>query len=166
MMKKMISRIITGLGLAEAGIPGVCLCLVALLITVESVLRYALAEAILGLEEFTLILGLYTYFVGSAMASRGGVQIRVSIIDNIPLAPRIRQYINRSMYFWSLVVCGIYAYFAFTYVSWSVERQITILPLYWPEWIRNLSLLLGLVLMTIHHIVIFGRDLLKRETPA
>lgn len=161
---KAIKRVIAGGAFAETLVPSVFLIVVAIAITIEAILRYAFSYAILGLEEVMLIIGLYVYFLGSACASRDEAQIRVSIIDQVPIPALTRHVFNTTISFIAFVICGIYAYYSFLYVQWTVVTKVTIPPLNWPHIILGLSMLLGLTLMALHHLTHFIEYLRQRST--
>jgi len=156
-----VKKVISGAGLIEKTIPSVCIALLAILITAISTMRYAFSYSILGLEEFTVVVALYLYFLGSAIASGRGRQIRVNILDSVSIPPRVRSIIDIFVKFVAFMVCFIFSYHMFDYTQWTIERQITIEPLPWPQAIVGLSLAIGLLLMGVHHLVQFIQALRK-----
>ena len=145
----------------EISIASVSVFLVAIFVTLEAILRYVFSTSIFGLEEFTLIIAVYAYFVGSAYASKDNAQIRVNIIDLVPMPSRARQVINIAMGFIAFIVCSIFAYFAFGYCQWLLAADLIISPLEWPLFVAAFSILLGMGLMGVHHLVQFVQSLQK-----
>ena len=145
--------------LAETSIASGCILIVAIFVALESVLRYGFSYAILGLEELTLIVGAYAYFVGSACASKDKVQIRVNIIDIVPIPQRTRRIIDLAMGFISFTVCFIFTYYAFVYCRWVLSSEFTIAPFGFSIFVATFSSLLGLGLMGVHYLHQFVRML-------
>jgi len=156
-----INKWIGGARFIETLIPAVGLLLVAIAIATESVLRFFFSFAILGLEEATVVAGVYVYYIGSANASRDGAQIRISLIEAIPLRSGVRRTLDLIVGFLSFTVCFIFTYYAFDYAWWTVTAGITIEPLGWPMLVIAFSLVLGLGLMGLHHLEQFVRTLQK-----
>ena len=156
-----ISKAITGARFIETLIPAVALVLVAITIAVVSALRYIFSFAIFGLEEATVVMAVYVYYIGAALASRDEAQIRVSIIEAILKRSRARQIIDLIADCVTFTVCFIFAYYAFDYARWTITAGIIIEPLGWPQLAIAFSLMLGLGLMGLHHLEQFVRTLQK-----
>lgn len=156
-----LSLLATKGALAEISIASACVLIVAIFVTIESVLRYGFSTSIFGLEEVTLIVGAYAYFVGSACASKDRVQIRVNIIDIVPIPSGTRRIIDLAMSFIALAVCFIFTYYAFVYCRWVLSAGLIISPLFWSLFVATFSLMLGLGLMGVHYLDQFVRMLRK-----
>jgi TRAP-type C4-dicarboxylate transport system permease small subunit len=161
----VISKIVAAVLFVEKAVPAICVGLLAIQITAITVMRYVFSYSLLGFEEFTAILGLYLYFVGSALASRLNKQVRVNIIDSISIPPRARQIIDLVIVLAAFVVCAAFSYFALDYTVWTMERHVTIDPLGWPRAVIGFSLVIGLILMSIHELYRFVVKL-RQQLPA
>ena len=124
-------------------------------------MRYVFKFAIMGLEEFTLIVALYTYFIGSAYATSEQAQIRVTIIDSIPIRHSVRKLIDLFLSLLACVICAVWAYYAFVYCRWTLASNICLQPLNWNKSVVGFTLLLGVGLMSIHYLVQFVQYLRK-----
>jgi len=162
MVIEIIKKVIIGAAFIETLIPALGVALVVTSVIIGAVLRYVFNTLILGLEEVSVLIAIYTFFVGAALASRAKVQIRVNIIDIISISPYIRHIIDTSVAFASAAVCVVFTYWIFSFSQWTVKANITIPPLGWPKLVQSFSLLLGLALMSLHHLV-QGGQLLRKE---
>ena len=158
-MVKIVKKFIQGALLLERTVPFIGTVLIAVIITAISVMRYAFKFAILGFEEFILIVALYTFFVGSAYATSERAQIRVTIIDSIPIRRHVREYIDLFLTLLASFICAVWAYYAFVYCRWTVTANIVVPPLNWPRVIIGLTVLIGVGLMSIHYLAQFVGDL-------
>jgi len=147
--------------LVETLIASVAISTVAVLVTLESVLRYVFRTSLYGLEEITVVIGVYAYFIGSACASRDRAHIRVNVIDSLPILSRNRRIVNAGTDFIASIVCFIFAYYTFVYCQVLQAQNVTITPIGWPLAAAALSLLLGLVFMGTHNLVQFLQSFWK-----
>ncbi|MFC1931969.1 TRAP transporter small permease [Chloroflexota bacterium] len=165
MNRSYLKKSLDGMCFIEKAIPAIGLALILIFIAFESILRYLFSLAILGLEELTVLIGLYTFFIGSAGATRTGVQIRVTIIDGIPLAIRIRLAIATFAEAAGVIICGFFTYYLVKYVYWTVQANVTLEPFGWPRLILVMSALIGVALMGIHGIERFVGFLCHKIKP-
>lgn len=126
--------------------------MVVLLFSVFSVtvLRYIFNTSIVGFEEATLTIALYCYFIGAAVASRDGEQIKVNIIDEI---------LERSHFKWvfplmrsalTIIISIIFLYVSIDYGSFVLEKKLTISPLGISKFVAVASMIIGFLLIAFH----------------
>ena len=152
-MKKFIlacRKVINGFLFVETVIPRIGMLMLMLLIAYESLSRYIFSYTPLGIEEFTIIVGSYTFYLGSALSSRYGTQIRVTIVDSISLPANVRRTINVAMSFLSSLICVAILFYAFEFFNFTVDRNINIVPMMWPYSLHAFSIVIALALMALH----------------
>ena len=147
------------LGSVEKILPATCMGLLAIFITAITVMRYVFNYSILGFEEFTVIIAVYLYFVGSGLATRMNKQVRVNFIDSFHITKRTRKVIDLIVSLLAFFICLAFSYFTFNYSLWTLKRHITIDPLGWPMAIMGFGPAIGLLLMGIHELNKFLKNL-------
>jgi len=160
----VLKKINSGINIFENWYPPVGLAMIALIIASISFMRYALSTSIIGLEEISVLLGLYAYYLGAGAASRLGLQIRVSIIDSVNMKPLIRQIISSVVQFISAIICLIFVYYIIIYWRWIMSVGMILEPLGWPFMVSAFSMGLGTSLMAIHYTVHFINNIRKLKT--
>ncbi len=150
MARGHLKKALDGVLFIEKAIPAAGLALIVVFIAVGSGLRYLFSFAILGLSELTVIVGLYTFFLGSAGAARGGTQIRITIIDGISMPAGVRLAITKFAHAAGVLVCSFFTYYLVRYAQWIVQAGVTLEPFGWPKLALVMSALVGVALMGIH----------------
>jgi len=147
-----MNRVSFAVGWFEGILPAVGIILIAAGVALEAVLRLVFDTSILGLEQVTILVGVYTYYISSALASNKRSQIRVTLLDSVSLPLRFRHLLGILGNLISSLVCFAFVYYVFRLGVLSIREHITFPPLGVPYAIIVFSLLLGLLLMGIHHL--------------
>ena len=147
-----MNRVSSGITWIEGTVSAVGIVLIAVGVALEAVLRIVFNTSVLGLEQMTIIVGVYTYYMSAALASNRRSQIRVTILQSISLSPRTSNILGIIANLVSSIVCFMFAYYAFRLNILSFREHIAITPLGWSYVIISASLFLGLLLMGIHHL--------------
>ena len=149
-LNKIWSTTDTGLVKFVESIVIVAALALALVMVAQIIMRYWLMLPFLGIEETSVLLGLWLYLLGGAYCTRQGTHIKGGIVHLVFKKPKTQ----RSVRFAMSLVCVI-ASIIFSY--WSIWYLITIITihklstyLHWPMSIWVGCLPLGFVLMTVY----------------
>ena len=121
--------------------------------------RYILQTPVMGLEEATVYASLWLYMLGAANASRENSQIRANVIEIFIKTPKGHALAGVASELVSLMVSVWLTWWAWDFIRYSLRTGRESVTLYWPTLYADLSLLVGLVLVTLftvrtlwHHI--------------
>lgn len=160
---KVIKKALAVMVGIETYIPGAALVLAAILVTTISVTRYAFSWAFFGLEEITVVVALYAYYFGSIVATREKVQLRIDILDQIPLPSLVRRIMDLTWLLFGIGIFGVLTYISVVYALWTIERGLDVAPLGWPRVIMVVPLVAAFSLMAVHTLIQFVQGLTERR---
>mgnify|MGYP003681893152 CR=1 FL=1 len=124
--------------------------LIACFVSLEALLRYVVHSMPVGIEEGTLIIAVWVYFLGIAAASRDGKQITVSILDTLPISVNIRRRLDLVPDVVLLGTSCLFAYFAIVYCVKTYTSHVQVPPFYCSALVSTLSLAVGFVLASLY----------------
>jgi len=145
-----LSRVIYSM---ETIVSTVTMIIMLIFVFTGTVLRYFFSTSIVGMEELTVVIALYCYFIGASCASRDGSHIKVNIIDEL---------LESSKFDWvfisirSLAAIGInliFFYVAITYGSFVVGKNLSLSPLGISKLYVVAGLIIGFFLMAMHETI-------------
>jgi len=134
------------------------------LIAYGTILRYIFKTSILGMEETAILMGLYCYFFGVTAAINENDKIKVSILDDVYILPKIRRVMKVFSSIVSLVVIIAFAYISINYAISIKKINVLIVPLNISKLFAVLPLIVGFILMSIHEIKWLKYSLLDKRT--
>jgi len=152
-INKVLSTSETGLSFLQRALIIVTALALSFLMVAEVILRYWLEMPFLGIEETSVLLGLWLYFLGAAYTTRQGSHIKGGIAA---LVLKNQKTLGAVRFGGSLLctVAGVvFCYYATSYGMYifSVHRESTYLS--WPTIFWVSSMLAGFVLMTLYFLI-------------
>jgi TRAP-type C4-dicarboxylate transport system permease small subunit len=142
-----IGRIVLGVQTWLAVLAGLGL---ASLVVAQVLLRYVFELPILGIEEISVLLGEWVYFLGAAHATWRNEHIRGGLASLFLKGERARLVLRAFGDVVCLMInCGL-AYYAAAYWVDIVNSGRTSVYLSWPSALWVTSMALGLILMSIY----------------
>lgn len=124
-------------------------------ITIQVILRYVLQSSLMGVEEMSILFGLWLYFCGFALVSAHNQHIRGGLLTGF-LSARAQEIVDRTFSLACAVICLFFFILSWEYTEFilDVNRRSTFLR--WPTvfWVAslNLGLLLSVITLTIQAI--------------
>lgn len=121
------------------------LVLSALMFT-QIILRYVIQLPFLGIEETSVLLGFWLYFLGTAYITRQQTHITGGIADLVIKNPRVKLAIHFAGTIFCILTTMAFTYHGFNYFLFVLKTNRKSTYLAWPTWIWVSALLVGLVL--------------------
>ncbi len=137
----------------EDFIATISMVIILLFVLTATILRYIFNSSIFGLEELTVVIALYCYFIGASCSSREGSQIKVNIIDefmNNSKYDYIFYFIRTSL---SIIINIIFLYVSITYGKFVLEKNLNLSPLGVSKIVTVASLIVGFFLISVHETI-------------
>jgi TRAP-type C4-dicarboxylate transport system permease small subunit len=118
-------------------------------------LRWLFNTDFKGYEEILVMFAFWLYMIGSSYGSYKKNQITADILDIYLKEGRVKSVIHLVRSFATMVLSGVFMYWAYEFVAWSIQMKtktpVWRLPMVWGQ----SSLLIGLILVTFYNIVYF-----------
>jgi len=140
------------------------MCGLTVLVAYGTILRYIFQTSILGMEETAILMGLYCYFFGATAATNENDTIKVSILDDVYMLPKVRRAIKVLSSIVSLVVTIAFTYISIMYVISLKKTNVLIVPLNISKLFAVLPLIMGFFLMSTHEIKWLKYSLLNKNS--
>ena len=127
--------------------------IVLVFVLTATLLRYIFIKSIIGLEELTVVIALYCYFIGASCSSREDMQIKVNIID---------EFMDNSKYDYvfflvrtslSIIINLIFFYVSVIYGKFVLEKNLNLSPLGFSKIVVVASIIIGFLLISLHETV-------------
>lgn len=115
-------------------------------------LRYVLDQSLPAIEESSILVGVWLYFVAMVAVTRERSHLTGGIVDLFDLSPRTRRNIKSFNDFIGLCVVCIFAYYAFKYIAFTMKINRVSTNLSWPTALWIASSIFGFSLMAIYKI--------------
>lgn len=119
------------------------------LMLAQVIMRYMMESGFLGIEEVGVLLGVWFYFLGMALATRSGEQIRGGIADLLVTSPRGRWLLAVYEAGFTLIANTIFCWLALQYTLSLFESGRTSTYMSWPTWLWTASMACGFLLATL-----------------
>lgn len=120
----------------------------AALMFAQIFMRYVLKSPFSGIEEVTVLLGVWIYFLGMGYATKMHEHIHGGIIDLIisdPFKVKLIHFIGSII---SMIAAAIFGYFACKYAFFVIEKGRLSVNLQWPRGLWSGSMIVGFCMMT------------------
>ena len=150
----------------ETFISSITMVIMLIFVFTGTVLRYFFSTSIVGMEELTVVIALYCYFLGASCASRDGGHIKVNIIDELLESSKFDWLFTSLRSIAAIGINLIFFYVAITYGIFVVEKKLSLSPLRVSKLFVVASLIIGFFLMSMHEtirLVLFFRSILKKR---
>jgi TRAP-type C4-dicarboxylate transport system permease small subunit len=135
--------------LQRAAIITVALAL-AFLMVVQIVLRYGLEMPFLGIEETSVLLGLWLYFLGAVYVTREEAHIKGGIASLVIRNPIKLAWLRLVGTLLCLVSTCVFSYYAYKYAAFTFNIGRKSSYLSWPTILWVASMLFGFVMMLLY----------------
>ena len=153
----MSSKLLESLHTAEAGIAWiqraamivVGLSLAFLMVT-QIVLRYGLEKPFLGIEETSVLLGLWLYFLGAAYVTREEDHIRGGVASLVIKNPTTLGWVRLVGTVLCIAATCLFTYYAYKYAAFTMKIGRKSSYLSWPSILWVSSMLFGFVMMVFY----------------
>lgn len=119
------------------------------LMLAQVIMRYMTNSSFLGIEEIGVLLGVWFYFLGMALATHSGDQIRGGIADLMITSPRGRRRLALYETTFTLAANLIFSWLAAQYVLSLITSGRTSTYMSWPSWLWAASMACGFLLATL-----------------
>ena len=133
---------------------------VTIFVLVDVFARYIMQKSVTGLSEVTLVLVMWLYMLGAAVASDKNTHLHIDIVPQIlkrPMSIAIYRFIRASI---CLVIVCFFVIWAFELLSWGIRRHQVTPILFIPYISSQVSIFVVSLLFLFYYI----RDVLKAAT--
>lgn len=117
------------------------------LVFAQVIMRYFMDSSFNGIEETSILLAVWIYFLGMGYATREGEHIRGGIVSLVIKDPQNVAYIR----FFGSIICMlaacIFGYFAYSYAMNEIVKGRVSPSLRWPRGIWSASMIAGFAMM-------------------
>ncbi|MGB1239288.1 MAG: TRAP transporter small permease [Pseudomonadales bacterium] len=127
-----------------------CCISLALLMFIQVILRYVLDSPFVGIEEMSILLAVWIYFLGMGYATKTQEHIHGGILSLVVSDPLI---LNATRLFGGvLCMLGacVFGYFALQYALKEIDRGRASIVMQWPRWIWSSSMMAGFAMMIVY----------------
>ncbi len=118
------------------------LCLTTLMFA-QVLLRYVFASSFVGIEEVSLLLGAWFYFLGMAYVTRNGEHIHGGILTMLVKNGNTVRAVRIFVSFLSIAACIVFGYFATKYALFEIQTGRLSSYMRWPKGWWSASLIVG-----------------------
>lgn len=129
-------------------------------ITSQVVLRYVFKSNLMGLEEITIFIAFWLYFIGGTYGASKRTHISADLTDVYIKNKIIRQVVQLFASLITIFISSIITYYSVDFFIWSLEKGATSPVLNIPMYFSQSAVFVGFTLMTIYFITHFIKDLL------
>jgi len=152
-MSALLRKLELGLGhILEAGMV-ICGLSLALLMVAEVILRYWLELPFLGIEEVTVLLGLWLYFLSAAYVTREDAHIRGGIAELVIRNPVLLDGVRFTGTIVCLLASCVFFYYAVTYALFTISTNRASSYLRWPTGFWVASMAVGFVFIVLYFLL-------------
>lgn len=127
--------------------------LIALAVVLQVVLRYIFKAPLFGLEEFSLLIAIWVYFLGAILGTKLDAHVQGDVAARFFRTARSRAVVKVITWVLSCTACTLFLYHSATYSMWLYETGERTTGLWWPRVISVGSMFFGAVFMTLYCVV-------------
>jgi TRAP-type C4-dicarboxylate transport system permease small subunit len=136
---------------------------VSLSVFLQVLMRYVFHFSVFGIEELTLIVAMWFYFMGITYSIYSGMYIKVDVLSMLVRNQRVLKPFTIISLFFSLFAAALLCYYSFQYCLWAAgAKETTITWRISSNYITG-AVVLGSGLMALH-LMIKIRQIFKRRT--
>ncbi|MBA4502224.1 TRAP transporter small permease [Marinobacterium marinum] len=129
----------------------------AALMFAQVILRYFFDSPFAGVEEVSILLGVWVYFLGMGYATLTREHIQGGIVSLLVQDPWKLKLIELLALLISLTAAIIFGYFACKYAIFVIEKGRSSIYLRWPKGLWSASMIAGFGMMCICFLVQAGK---------
>ncbi len=123
-----------------------CLGLAALVFA-QVIMRYVLESPFTGIEEVSILLAVWVYFLGMGYATRQREHIHGGIVSLVVKDPQKVAYIRFTGSIICMIAACIFGYFAYKYALKEITKGRVSTNMRWPRGIWSASMIVGFAMM-------------------
>lgn len=136
---------------------------IALAMFIQIILRYVFSSPLFGLEEISILVVSWFYFLGAAYSIHHGSSIKVDILDLIVKNIKIKKICNIISFILSFIAAGILFYYSLKYAIWSGKSNVVTAHFLISANVGFSAIVVGSVLMCIHFLELIYKEF-KQKT--
>lgn len=138
------------LGLLEDVSAVMVLLFIVALVSLAIVMRTTIKFESSAWEEISRFLSLWMYLLGVAIASRENSHLKMSFLEDRIKSPKVKRYMEMVFALVSFACVGIFAWWSYEYLQWSLIAKQKSLVLVIGMWVVHLSFFVGSFLAVVH----------------
>lgn len=119
----------------------------AVLMFAQVIMRYVLESPFTGIEEVSILLAVWIYFLGMGYATREREHIHGGIVSLVVKDPYKVSIIRFAGSITCMIAACIFGYFACKYALKEIDRGRLSVNLRWPRGLWSASMIVGFVMM-------------------
>ena len=127
--------------------------LLALLMFAQVVMRYVLESPFTGIEEASILLAVWVYFLGMGYATRQQEHIHGGILSLVVKDPYKTQCFKLFGSLVCMLAACVFGYFAIKYSLKEIDRGRLSINLRWPRGFWSASMIAGFAMMVLYFAV-------------
>lgn len=135
------------LNLTFRGLMMLACLLLAILIFTQVVTRYFMDASFNGIEETSVLLAVWVYFLGMGYATREHEHIHGGIVSLVVKSPKKIAWIRLVNTVLCMLAACFFGYFAYTYAMGEISRGKVSATLRWPRGLWSASMIVGFAMM-------------------
>jgi len=123
---------------------------ISLAMFVQVLLRYVFSAPLFGVEEISILIVSWFYFIGSAYCVHEQSDIKVDILFLFVKSSRIRNICRKFSLVVSMITAGILFYYTLHYALWMAEADVTTPVFMISQNVGFSAIVVGSALMVFH----------------
>ncbi len=128
------------------------------------IMRYIFKTDLYGIEEIVTLVAFWLYFIGSSYGSYDKSQISADILSGFMKNEKHKFILGIITQFVSLIILIVVDVWATQFIGWSLKMNPKTAIYRFPIVIPQLSVLIGLFLMTFYNFVYLVQDVIEVRT--
>jgi len=129
---------------------------------IQIILRYVFSSPLFGLEEISILIVSWFYFLGAAYSIHHESSIKVDILDLIVKNLKIKKICNIISIVLSFIAAGILFYYSLKYAIWSGKSSIVTAHFLISANVGFSAIVVGSVLMCIHFLALLQKEIKRK----
>lgn len=124
--------------------------LIVLSVVIQVLLRYIFKTPLFGIEEFSLTVAIWAYFIGAVLGTKHDGHVQGDVASLMFNSTHTRAWVKALTWILSLIACTAFFYHATTYSYWVLGTGERTPGLWWPRIITVGSMSFGGIFMMIY----------------
>jgi len=134
-------------------------CFISLAMFGQVVLRYLFRSPLFGLEEISILVVAWFYFIGAANSVHNKSYIKADVLPLIIKNPKILRFFNALSFILSIIATLLLFYYSFKYAIWAGKANVLTPTFLIPKNVSFVSLVAGSALMTLHFFLLLYKEI-------
>lgn len=129
-----------------------CIAL-SLLMFLQVIMRYVLESPFVGIEEMSILLAVWIYFLGMGYATKMQEHIHGGILSLVVTDPVIFKAVRLFGSILCMFAACVFGYFACKYALKEIDRGRSSIVMQWPRGIWSSSMVIGFIMMVLYFLL-------------